>query len=139
MPAAFDGNAIRFFPGGTVGFVPGKILKLVFAGVATLIALKMLFNRQSRVISNTLPSKITSSIVGFTIGFLSTFMGIGGGNINNLFMTAYGQTMQQAVATSAGLGILIAIPGAIGNLAAGWGLPSLPAYTFGYIYVLPSS
>ena len=74
--------------------------------------------------------------VGFGIGFLSTFMGIGGGNLNNLFMTLFGQSMHQAVATSAGLGVLIAIPAALGYVYAGWGSEDLPVWVFGYVNLL---
>ena len=46
-------------------------------------------------------------------------MGIGGGQLSNLFMTFYNRPIHQAVATSSGLGILISIPGAIGYIYAG--------------------
>ena len=47
-------------------------------------------------------------------------MGIGGGQLSNLFMTFYNRPIHQAVATSSGLGILISIPGALGYIYAGW-------------------
>ena len=67
------------------------------------------------------------------IGFFSTLMGIGGGIMNNTFMTLYGRPMHQAVATSSGVGVLIAIPGTIGYIWAGWGNPFLPVASTGYI------
>ena len=63
-------------------------------------------------------------------------MGIGGGNLNNVFMTAFGRPIHQAVATSAGLGVLIAIPGALGYIYAGWGDPLLPDFSLGYVNLL---
>ena len=54
------------------------------------------------------------------IGVLSALMGIGGGQLSNLFMTFYGRPIHQAVATSSGLGVLISIPGALGYIYAGW-------------------
>jgi uncharacterized membrane protein YfcA len=41
--------------------------------------------------------------------------------------------MHQAVATSAGVGVLIAIPGTIGYVWAGWGDPRLPVASTGYV------
>jgi uncharacterized membrane protein YfcA len=47
-------------------------------------------------------------------------MGIGGGLFSNLLMTFYGRPIHQSVATSAGLAVLISIPGALGYIYAGW-------------------
>jgi uncharacterized membrane protein YfcA len=70
------------------------------------------------------------------IGFFSTFMGIGGGIMNNTFMTLYGRPMHQAVATSAGVGVLISIPGALGYVWAGWGASGLPALSLGFVNLI---
>ncbi len=119
-----------------VPYVSGVLLRYVFAIVATLIAVKMLFKRINWTVSSDLPGPLPNRGFGFGIGFLSTFMGIGGGNLNNLFMTVFGQSMHQAVATSAGLGVLIAIPGAIGYVYAGWGQQTLPPMSLGYLNLL---
>ncbi|MEP4434258.1 MAG: sulfite exporter TauE/SafE family protein, partial [Hyphomicrobiales bacterium] len=58
------------------------------------------------------------------------------GNLNNVFMTAYGRPIHQAVATSAGLGVLIAVPGAISYVINGWSNPSLPPLSLGYINLI---
>ena len=133
----------RFFvPAGVVvasllvSGVSGDVLRLVFAGVASIIAIKMLFNRDSWSLGADLPSAPVTNSVGFGIGFISTFMGIGGGNLNNLFMTSYGQPIHQAVATSAGLGVLIAIPATLGFIYAGYGDPNLPSWSLGYVHLL---
>ena len=60
-------------------------------------------------------------------------MGIGGGILNNTFMTLYNRPLHQAVATSAGVGTLIAIPGFIGYIWAGWGHPDLPVACTGIV------
>lgn len=116
-----------------VGYVPGYVLKYIFAAVISVIAFKMLFNQTHWVIGEYLPAAPIIRGVGFGIGFLSTFMGIGGGNLNNMFMTLFGQSMHQAVATSAGLGVLIAIPATLGYIYAGWGLADLPVWALGYV------
>ncbi|MEH6726571.1 MAG: sulfite exporter TauE/SafE family protein [Hyphomicrobiales bacterium] len=119
-----------------VAFVSGEVLKTVFAIVALLIAIKMLFNRAKWSLGEDLPPQPIKGGVGFFIGFISTFMGIGGGNLNNVFMTSYNRPIHQAVATSAGLGVLISVPAAITYVVTGWGNPDLPPFSFGYINLL---
>ncbi len=60
------------------------------------------------------------SVYGLIIGALSALMGIGGGQIANLFMTFHGRSIHQAIATSSGLGALIAVPATLGYIYAGW-------------------
>jgi uncharacterized membrane protein YfcA len=60
-------------------------------------------------------------------------MGIGGGVLNNTFMTLYGRSMHQAVATSSGVGVIISIPGIIGYIWAGWGHAGLPPLSTGFV------
>ena len=67
-----------------------------------------------------MPSGPVMVIYGWVIGVLSALMGIGGGQLSNLFMTFYSRPIHQAVATSSGLGVLISIPGALGYVYAGW-------------------
>ena len=59
-------------------------------------------------------------LFGLMIGLLSSLMGIGGGQLTNLIMMFYGRPIHQAVATAAGLGVAISIPGALGYVYAGW-------------------
>lgn len=116
-----------------IAYVSGDVLKVVFATIAILMAFKMLFDRESWRLGTDLPAEPLRSTTGFGIGFISTFMGIGGGNLNNIFMTTFGRPIHQAVATSSGLGVLIAIPGALGYIIAGWGHPDLPPFSLGYV------
>lgn len=122
-----------------VRYVSGDVLRVVFAVVALLMALKMLFNKAHWKVAEELPGAPVTNGVGFGIGFLSTFMGIGGGNLNTLFMTSFGQSIHQAVATSAGLGILIAVPATLGYVYAGWGNPLLPYWALGYVNLLAAA
>lgn len=60
-------------------------------------------------------------------------------------MTLYGVAIHRAVSTSAGVGVLIAVPGTIGYIIAGWGTPGLPVDATGFVswltfaIVLPAS
>jgi uncharacterized membrane protein YfcA len=60
-------------------------------------------------------------------------MGIGGGAVSNLVMTLHGVQIHRAVSTSAGVGVLIAIPGTLGSMAAGYGRPDLPPDAIGFV------
>lgn len=108
-------------------------LRIVFTVLALLVGLRMLFNRQSWRLGMVVPGNPWRALVGLFIGFFSTLMGIGGGVMNNTFMSLYGRPMHQAVATSSGVGVMIAIPGTIGYIWAGWGNPLLPFFSTGYI------
>jgi uncharacterized membrane protein YfcA len=70
---------------------------------------------------------------GMAIGLLSALMGIGG-MIGNLVQTLYGVPIHRTVATSAGLGVLISIPGTVAYAVAGWPyLDDLPPLSLGYV------
>lgn len=108
-------------------------LRAIFALIAILVGVRMLLNRQHWRLGSALPKNPAKAIVGWSIGLLSGLMGIGGGVLNNTFMTLYGRPVHQAVATSAGIGVLIAIPGLFGYVWAGWGAGGLPPFSTGYI------
>jgi uncharacterized membrane protein YfcA len=60
-------------------------------------------------------------------------MGIGGGTFGVTIMTLYGSTIHRAVATAAGFGLIIGLPGAIGMIVNGWSAPNLPPFSLGYV------
>jgi uncharacterized protein len=108
-------------------------LRLVFAVICVLVGLKLLFGRQSWRLGADLPGNPVRAVTGWVIGLISALMGIGGGVLNNTFMTLYGRPMHQAVATSAGVGVLVSIPALLGYVLAGWGAAGLPAFSTGYV------
>ena len=115
-------------------YISSEGLRIIFAVLALLSALRLLFNRESwRLGTRDARQSMAQPSSACLIGFFSTLMGIGGGIMNNTFMTLYGRPMHQAVATSSGVGVLIAIPGTIGYIWAGWGNPLLPFASTGYI------
>jgi hypothetical protein len=122
-------------------YAPPELFKAVFVVVAGVSAIRLLFGRDSWRLGTDLPGGALMQVFGLVIGLLSALMGIGGGQLSNLFMTFYGRPIHQAVATSSGLGVLISIPGALGYIYAGWpkmGLvPAvLPPLSLGYISLI---
>ena len=116
---------------------PAWLFKAVFVAVASLSAIKLLFGREDWQLSSGLPGKGVMSLYGTIIGAASALMGIGGGAISNLLLTLYGRPIHRAVATSAGLGVIISIPGVIAYFIVGWPkMASLPPLSFGYVSII---
>ena len=101
-------------------YAPADLFKAVFVLVAGVSAIRLLFGKDSWRFGLDMPAKPIMVVYGWVIGLLSALMGIGGGQLSNIFMTFYSRPIHQAIATSSGLGILISIPGAIGYIYAGW-------------------
>jgi uncharacterized protein len=118
-------------------FAPAALFKIVFVGVATLTAAKLFFGGDRWRIGGSLPTGPAMRVYGGVIGLLSSLMGIGGGQLANVFMTVYGTPIHRAIATSSGLGVLISIPGAIGFMIAGWPfMNALPPLSIGFVSLI---
>lgn len=117
----------------TAAYISSEGLRIIFAVAVFVIGLRMLLDREGWRLGTDIPGNPVRSIFGVALGFLSTLMGIGGGLINNTFMSLFGRPIHQAVATSSGVGVLIAIPGTIGYIWAGWGHPMLPIFSTGFV------
>jgi uncharacterized membrane protein YfcA len=107
----------------------------VFVFVAGLSAARLLGNFSWRL-GDDLPSGPLMKVYGLIIGVLSALMGIGGGQLSSMFMTFYNRPIHQAVSTSAGMGVLISIPGAVGLMIAGWSREGLPPGSIGYVSLI---
>lgn len=112
------------------------VFQLVFIGVATVNATKLLLGGQGWRLRDGLPGTAVVRLYGVLIGVLSSLMGIGGGALSNLFLTLHGVPIHRSVSTSAGVGLMIALPGTLGYVLAGWGKPDLPPDALGYVSVL---
>jgi len=117
-------------------FAPGLVMQVVFVIVAGVNAVKLISGSSRWNIAPDLPKGPGLAAYGGTIGLLSSLMGIGGGQIANIIMTMHGRAIHQAVATSAGIGVLISVPGALGFIAAGWGRADLPPGALGFVSLL---
>jgi len=116
--------------------ISGEALRIIFATIAFMVAARTIFRLDRFRIGDVLPGGLVQSLSGVLIGFIATIMGVGGGVMSNTYMTLYNRPIHEAVATSAGAGVLIAIPGAIGYAIAGFGEPGLPPYSLGYVNLL---
>lgn len=117
-------------------FADERLLKWIWVVFGSLLAAKFAFARDDWRISRELPGAPLIELYGLAIGSISTLMSIGGGAFVTTMMTLHGRSMVQAVATASGVGPMIAIPGAIGFIWAGWGSAGLPPLSLGYVNLL---
>jgi uncharacterized membrane protein YfcA len=116
-----------------VGFIGGDGLKLVFALGAGSLGLYMLLGPADWRVGEQVPLGWGAWPLGGANGFLSVLMGIGGGTFGVTVMTVCGAAMHRAVATAAGFGAIIAVPGTIGMVLNGWDVSGLPPLSLGYV------
>lgn len=115
---------------------PAALFKLVFVGISLFTAVRMLGGYTNWKLGETPPKGPVSWAVGSVIGLLSALMGVGGGQMVNLYMSLFGASIHTAVGTAAGVGALISAPGAIGYALAGLGKPDMPPGSIGFVSLL---
>ena len=109
------------------------VLKGIWVAAASLVSLKLFLGRQDWQLGEAIPGQPFRAIYGGFVGLLSTLMSIGGGVFITALMSFYGHPIQRAVATSSAFGPIIAIPGAVGFIWAGWHAAGLPPGSLGYV------
>ncbi len=112
------------------------VLKAIWVLAATLMGLRLYLGRRGWQLGDTIPGNPFRALYGGFVGLVSALMSIGGGVFVTTMMTLYGRPMQNAVATSSGFGPIIAIPGALGFIWAGWAAAGLPPGSLGYVSLL---
>ena len=118
-------------------FAPAALFKLAFVVIASLIAAKLLFGRETWRLASELPGRVGMAGYGFLVGLCSALMGVSGGSVSNMILTLHGKPLHNAVATSAGLGVPITVAGTAGYMLAG--LPHqalLPPLSIGFVSLL---
>ena len=117
-------------------YAPASLFKIVFIAISMFSAWRFLGGRTNWRIGDEMPRGPALAAQGMTIGLLSSLMGVGGAQIVNLFMSLYGAPIIRAVATSAAIGVVVSIPGAIGYALAGWGKDGLPPLSIGFVSIV---
>jgi uncharacterized protein len=114
--------------------VPSAPLGIFFACFMAYVAVQMILNVKPQP-TRELPETLGMAGVGLGIGFISALVAIGGGSLSVPFMTWCNVRMQQAVGTSAAIGLPISLAGAAGYWINGWGILALPQHCAGYVYL----
>jgi uncharacterized protein len=145
---AVDFNIIKSFG---IFVIAGVILGTIFAAnlkteslilffsiMTMFFSLYFLFSKEKIVPVKKKITSIYKITLGFLSGFLSAPMGIGGGIINTPILKIFGYPINVAIGTSASLGFLISLIGAIGfaisgnylnvNVPLSYGFINIPAF-----------
>ena len=129
------GIVVGTLVGGTIAAnIPTKPLAAIFAVFLMYVATQMVLDIKPKA-SRQLPGVAGVMGVGGGIGFVSSFVGIGGGTMTIPFLTMCNVSMREAISTSAGVGFPIALAGAVSYMVNGWSAPGLPQYSLGFIYL----
>lgn len=120
--------------GGIVGgLISGLALIAVFAVVALLVALDMILRGGGEIDSPRSFSRPVWAVFGVIAGAISAMMGIGGGTVCVPLLNFLGYEIRRAVGTSAAIGFIIGLPGAITYVLTGLGNAGLPPMSLGYV------
>ncbi|MDM7861337.1 sulfite exporter TauE/SafE family protein [Alteromonas sp. ASW11-36] len=114
-------------------YIRGNALTLMFACIAILVSLNMLFRAGAPALAQQLPGKLGQAIMASTVGGLSVMIGIGGGTIGVPLLSAFNIRAHVAVGTAAVFGLLIALPGVLTLLVVGQTPTDAPIGTFGLV------
>lgn len=123
---------------GTViaGYTPEAGMTLLFAFALSALAVVMVVNPARFSPFADMPRRLWMGVSGVVIGVFSSLMGIGGATISVPWMALCRVPMHTAVGTASALGLVIAIPAALGFILIGWSVPGLPPFSLGYINFL---
>ncbi len=110
------------------------LLKGLFVVFLYYVAAQMLLNIKPKP-SRKIPGNVGMFGVGNVIGSISSLVGIGGGTLSVPFMTFCNINMHSAVGTASAIGLPIALAGTAGFIWNGIGVPGLPEWSIGYVYL----
>lgn len=116
------------------GRIPSEWLAIFFTLFMSGVSVRLFLSGQPSS-SRGLPGRTGLATAGALIGSVSSLVAIGGGSLTVPFLVWRGKTIHQAVATSAGVGLPIALAGTAGYLTGGWGASGLPVGSFGFIHL----
>ena len=114
--------------------LPSRPLAIFFACFIAYVCAQMLLDIKPKA-SRQLPGPWGLAAAGAVIGAVSALVAIGGGSLSVPFMTWCNLKVQNAIGTSAAIGLPIALAGTLGYLVNGWNAAGTPALTLGYVYL----
>jgi uncharacterized membrane protein YfcA len=131
-------------PGIVIGTLSGsslasllssRLLSVIFVVFIYCAATQMLLKILPKH-SRTLPGRFGLVGTGGIIGFISSFVAIGGGILTVPFLSFCNMPLQKAIGTAAAVGFPIAVAGAIGYTANGMAQSLvLPEHSLGFVYL----
>lgn len=130
--------ALGIVVGAVIGVLIAREMKsetlmIIFGVLGVVVGLYLAFGRPNWRLGEEMPKGLPRALTAPVLGFLSVLMGIGGGSFGVPMMTLFNQPIHRAVATSAGFGVLIAVPSVLGFLQIGADIPGKPPITVGLV------
>ena len=117
-----------------VSGMSAMLLASVFAVFAAFSGAQMIWGRVPKA-TRELPGRLGLIGAGTGIGVLSGMVGAGGAFITVPYLERCNVRIHNAVATSAALGLPIAVSGTVGFVLTGLRQAGLPAHSLGYVYL----
>ncbi len=133
----------RITPGIALGTLAGALaaawlpdlgLRVFFTLFLCYAATQMLLDLQPKA-QRQLPGWAGMSLAGGVIGLVSSWVGIGGGTLSVPFLAWCKVRFQEAIGTSAAIGLPIALAGTAGYAWAGRAVPGLPQASLGFVHL----
>jgi len=117
---------------GLAKMIAGEHLRMLFGIFMLFVAAQMIFGNTSKP-HRQLPKTPGILLAGTLIGTLSSLMGVGGGSMSVPFLTWCNMSIRHAIATSAAIGLPIAVAGVAGYIVTGLGVEHRPVGSIGYV------
>ena len=107
---------------------------IFFALFVYFVAAQILIDARPNA-SRQLPGAASMTLTGMLTGWLGSMVSVGGGTIIIPFLVWCNVSLRNAIGTSAAVGFPVAVGGTIGYIYTGMNIPSLPAYSLGFVYL----
>lgn len=118
-------------------FLPVDILRLYVAGMLFVVGLWTVLPQRA---GNTgardwREHTLELTVVFFGIGVLSSVAGLASGLFAIPYLGRFSLPLRTAIGTSTVGAALYSAFGTVGHMSAGWGMPDLPPWSLGYVYL----
>ena len=117
----------------------GSVLQTLFGFFLIFISAQMLLQKKGLEgpEDQFTPRAFPTTIVGLLGGLFSGFFGVGGGVlVIPLMVRVLKIPIHKAIGISIAFVFFVSVVGTIGYVIHGWGNPSLPPYTLGYVHIM---
>jgi uncharacterized protein len=123
-----------FFGSFVAAKFDSNLLKILFIIYVFAVAFQILLEYTPNP-ARILPLRPALNCVGVFIGWVSSFVGIGGGTLSVPFLIYCNVNTKRAIGTSSAIGLPIAVAGAMGYAVSGLSISGLPSKSLGFIYL----
>ncbi|MEN6609470.1 MAG: sulfite exporter TauE/SafE family protein [Methanoregulaceae archaeon] len=138
LPMGITGILGAFLGGTVASHAPGALLSLLFGAVLMVAAWRMVAQIQSSGECGSPGVSVPWYLVaGFSVGFFSGLLGIGGGVLMvPIFLLFMRFGVRESIGTSTVLIAIYAVGGFLAYIVNGLGVSGLPEFSLGYVDLL---